>query len=76
MKSPHKAVYASEKFNKNDYSDLSRAKGFIKDKIFMNTRPWDEINAALEEDETSCLSISNGLSLTLLRKRSALHDDV
>ena len=44
----------------------------------MNSSAWDMINEVLqsEDDETLKLLNQEGNSLTLLRKRSAMHDDM
>lgn len=76
--SPHKKVYAIDRFSGEDYSSSQEQKDLMRYHFFMNSSAWDMVNDVLqnEEDKTLILMNQGGLSLTLLRKRSAMHDDV
>lgn len=76
--SPHKQVYAIDRFSGEDYFPNQEQKDLTRYRSFMNSFAWDMINEALQSEDDEILSLMNqeGISLTLLRKRSAMHDDV
>lgn len=65
--SPHRRVYAIDRFSKEDYFPNQEQKDLILYRSFMNSSAWDMVNEVLQSEESEILS---------LRKRSAMHDDV
>lgn len=65
--SPHRRVYAIDRFSKEDYFPNQEQKDLILYRSFMNSSAWNMVNEVLKSEESEILS---------LRKRSAMHDDV
>lgn len=76
--SPHKRVYAIDRFSGEDYFPNQEQKDLMLYYSFMNSSAWDMINEVLQSEDDEILKLLNqeGNSLTLLRKRSAMHDDM
>lgn len=74
----HKRVYTIDRLSGEDYYPNQEQKDLMLYYSFMNSSAWDMINEVLqsEDDETLKLLNQEGNSLTLLRKRSVMHDDM